>query len=422
MATFRFLHCADLHLDSPLRGLEADPDSPVEKIRGATREALKNLIDYAIEQQIDFVVAAGDLYDGDWQDWGTGHFLIGQIARLSNAGIPFIAIRGNHDAESVITRRLRMPGDNARMLDHRKPETWRLPNVPVSIHGQSFATKAVTENIARAYPRPDPDRFNIGLLHSSVGEREGHDTYASCPVEQLRDHGYEYWALGHIHKGEVLSRDPWIVFPGNIQGRHINETGPKGASLVTVTDGAVVGVAPVCFDVVRWARISIALGNETGEEMALAQIRAALAEAYQQASGRLLAVRIALSGACLAHDSFARNPGAVREKIIGEALAVAGPGMIWVETVEVDTKPMNRADAQAERSDAIGQLVRAIEEVGSDVVLDDVRDYAATMLERSPPLRAAIGDGHAAAKLAGGTLPDDLRQRARDLLLRLLDE
>ena len=127
MATFRFLHCADLHLDSPLRGLEADPDAPVDKIRGATREALQNLVNFAIEQHVDFVVAAGDLYDGDWQDWRTGHFLTGEITRLTNAGIPFIAIRGNHDAESVITRRLRMPNDRARLLDHRRPETYRLP-------------------------------------------------------------------------------------------------------------------------------------------------------------------------------------------------------------------------------------------------------------------------------------------------------
>src|SRR5580700_8111237 len=168
MATFRFLHCADLHLDSPLLGLEADPDAPVDKIRSATREALQNLVNFAIEQRVDFVVAAGDLYDGDWQDWRTGHFLTGEITRLTSAGIPFIAIRGNHDAESVITRRLRMPNDRVRLLDHRRPETYRLPNLPVSVHGQSFATKAVTDNIALTYPPPDPHRFNIGLLHSSV--------------------------------------------------------------------------------------------------------------------------------------------------------------------------------------------------------------------------------------------------------------
>ena len=301
MATFRFLHCADLHLDSPLRGLEADPDAPAERIRGATREALQNLIDFAVNEQVDFVVAAGDLYDGDWPDWRTGRFLIAQIRQLTDAGIPFIAIRGNHDAESVITRRLRMPSELARVLDHMAPETYRLAHLPVSIHGQSFATKAVTENLALAYPAPDPERFNIGLLHSSVGDREGHDTYASCSVEQLRTVGYDYWALGHIHKAEVLHKDPWIVFPGNLQGRKINETGPKGASLVTVTDGKIVDVSTKYFDVVRWARIDVVLAEEADEDSALAQVRAALAGELENAEGRLLAARIVLSGACAAH-------------------------------------------------------------------------------------------------------------------------
>jgi exonuclease SbcD len=422
MATFRFLHCADLHLDSPLRGLEADPDAPVDKIRGATREAFSNLVEFAIEQHVDFVVAAGDLYDGDWQDWRTGQFLIGQIARLANAGIPFIAIRGNHDAESVITRRLRMPSDNARLLDHSRPETYRLANLPVSIHGQSFATKAVTENIALAYPAPDPGRFNIGLLHSSVGEREGHDTYASCSVEQLRAHGYQYWALGHIHKREILSRDPWIVFPGNMQGRHINEIGPKGATLVTVTDGDIVDVSAVSFDTIRWARISVVLTEDTDEDAALTQVRTALAAELENAEGRFSAVRISLSGACAAHDSFVRDLGAAREKIRSEALAVAGPGAIWTETVEIATAPLTEATAQKNRADAIGQLIRALDDVREADILDDVRAYANAMLDKANPLRSAIGDGHAATKAANGDIPENLRRRAQDLLLGSLDE
>ena len=422
MATFRFLHCADLHLDSPLRGLEADPDAPVETIRGATRAALKNLVDFAIAQRVDFVVAAGDLYDGDWQDWRTGRFLIDQIRRLTDAGIPFIAIRGNHDAESVITRRLRMPSDIAWLLDHVRPQSVRLANVPVSIHGQSFATKAVTDDLASHYPAPDPDRFNIGLLHSSVDGREGHANYAPCSVEWLRDFGYDYWALGHIHKREVLHADPWIVFPGNPQGRHIKETGPKGATLVTVTDGKITDVAPHSFDSVRWAFIPVVLTANADEDTALAQVRAALAGELERAEGRLLAARVVLSGACAAHDSFVRDLGAAHEKIRAEALAVGGAGMIWIEAVEIATAPLTEAAALHDRTDAIGQLVRALETIGADDILADVRTYASTMLEKASPLRAAIGDGHAAAKAASGEFPDGLRRRALDLLLGCLDE
>jgi DNA repair protein SbcD/Mre11 len=418
MSKFRFLHCADLHLDSPLRGLEADPDAPVDKIRGATREALRNLINFAIEQHVDFVVAAGDLYDGDWQDWRTGHFLTGEITRLTNAGIPFIAIRGNHDAESVITRRLRMPNDNARLLDHRRPETYRLRNLPVSVHGQSFATKAVTENIAKDYPPPDPGRFNIGLLHSSVGDREEHTTYASCSVEQLCHHGYDYWALGHVHKREILSRDPWIVFPGNLQGRHVRETSAKGATLVTVTEGRIIDEPEhISLDTVRWARITVALTEHTGEDAALSQVRAALAVALDQADGRLLAARIELFGACIAHDSFSQDLGAAREKIRDAAISVAGPGMIWTETIDIATRSPMAIEAQEERHDATGQLVRTLRATTGTEVADDIRAYASVMLEKANPLRQALGIEHHAVTVATDAGLVDVVQRARDMLL-----
>ena len=391
MTNFRFLHCADLHLDSPLRGLEADPSAPAEDIRGATRQAFRNLVDFAINENVDFVVAAGDLYDGDWQDWRTGHFLIGQVARLSNAGIAFIAIRGNHDADSVITKQLRMPGTISRWLDHLKPETYLLPNLPVAIHGQSFATRAVTENIALAYPPPDPERFNIGLLHSSAGERDGHDTYASCSIDQLRAHGYDYWALGHVHAREELSRDPWIVFPGNLQGRHINETGPKGATLVTVAGGRVQDVSHMAFDTVRWARITVHLANDSSEDDALTSIRTALTDALENTEGRLLAVRITLTGAGPVHDLFMRDMGAAQEKIRAEALAVSGPERIWTEKIVIETSPVTAVTAREFTPGASGRLIQALTEMDDGQINDDVLAYANGLLGKVNPLRQAIG-------------------------------
>ncbi len=372
MATFRFLHCADLHLDSPLRGLEADPEAPVDKIRGATREALRNLVNFAIEQRVDFVIAAGDLYDGDWQDWRTGRFLLDQIRRLTDENIPFIAIRGNHDAASVITNNLRMPGDTARLLDHRQPATFRLPELQVAIHGQSFPTRAVTDNLARTYPAQVPGWFNIGVLHSSVGVRPLHDNYAPCTVEELRSHDYEYWALGHVHEREILSVDPWVVFPGNLQGRHINESGPKGATLVSVANGKVVDVTHHSFDTVRWARVAVALAQDADEDSALTQVRAALATALEQAEGRLLAARITLSGACVAHETFVRDFGAVREKVRAEALGLAGSGVIWTEKVDIATTPLIEKATGQTGIDAIGQLLRALESVDDGDIVDDV--------------------------------------------------
>jgi DNA repair exonuclease SbcCD nuclease subunit len=297
-----------------------------------------------------------------------------------------------------------------------------LPNLPVSIHGQSFATKAVTDNIALAYPAPDPGRFNIGLLHSSVGDREGHDTYASCSVEQLRAHNYDYWALGHVHKAETLWRDPWIVFPGNMQGRHVNETGPKGAALITVTDGRILeDPASITFDTVRWARVAIELPAEADEDAALTLVRAALAAELERAEGRLLAVRVVLTGICGAHDSFSRDLGAAREKIRNAAITVAGPGMIWTEMIDIATRAPATIGTMADRDDATGQLIRALREASGNDVADDVRNYARGMLDKANPLRQALGSEHQAVAVTNDEGLDQLMQRARHLLLGALD-
>jgi DNA repair exonuclease SbcCD nuclease subunit len=247
MPGFRFVHAADLHLDSPLRGLEADPAAPAETIRGATRRALGGLVDLAIQENVEFVLIAGDIYDGDWPDFGTGLFFANQTRRLEQAGIPVFAIRGNHDAANRMTRSLRMP--HVTVFDHARAHTHRLERIGVAIHGQSFADQAVTEDLSRAYPPPVPGLFNIGMLHTSAEGYTAHARYAPCEVARLRSHGYDYWALGHVHERQVLAEDPWIVFPGNLQGRHVNETGAKGASLVTVTDGRVASVEHRVLDV-----------------------------------------------------------------------------------------------------------------------------------------------------------------------------
>ena len=300
MLSFTFLHAADLHLDSPLRGLDAD--APADRIRGATRQALTNLVQLAKDEQVDFVLLAGDLYDGDWKDWRTGHFLVSQLAELKRAGIPVIAISGNHDAEAVLTQGLPFPGT---MLPSRQAAT-AIPIPGVAVHGQSFATRAVREPLALAYPKPLDDHFNIGLLHTACGSTE-HDNYAPCTPAELRAKGYDYWALGHVHQRLELSRDPWIVFPGNVQGRHIREEGSKGASLVRVEAGRVAAVTHHALDVLRWRRLVVDVGGADDGPALLGRVALQLDAAVVEAEGRLLIVRLVLEGASAAHGELAGN-------------------------------------------------------------------------------------------------------------------
>lgn len=423
MASFRFLHAADLHLDSPLRGLGSD--APATRIRQATRDALTNLADLAIGEQVDFVVVAGDLYDGDWPDFRTGQTLVAAFARLTRAGIRMIAIRGNHDAESVLTRSLRLP-EGATLLPADRPGLVELPEFETVVHGQSFGTRDVQHNLARSYPAPITGRFNIGLLHTAATGRPGHASYAPCTVEQLAAHGYDYWALGHIHAREELLRDPWIVFPGNLQGRHMNEAGAKGASLVTVRHGRVASVEHRPLDVVRWQRVSVDCTGAADEDAVLDRSRRAIGEAVEGADKRLLALRLRLEGPCAAHMALARDPAAFRQKLLAAGLEVADADAFWLEAVQVATEPALDIDTLRSRGDAVGRLVRAIDalaeapEHGAGPA-GSAQKYASALLDRGAGgLRQALGPDHAAVQAAEGHLSPELLRRARDLLLARL--
>lgn len=404
MPDFTFLHAADLHLDSPLRGLDAA--APAERIRDASRQALANLVTLAEERQVAFVLLAGDLYDGDWKDWRTGQFLAQQLARLTRAGIEVVAISGNHDAEQVLTKKLSIPG----MLRAAKPETRRLRSVPVAVHGQSFATPAVTDNLALAYPEPVDGLFNIGLLHTACGSGE-HANYAPCSVADLARRGYDYWALGHVHTRSVLSEDPWVVFPGNIQGRHVKEEGSKGATLVTV-DGRRVLLEHQALDVLRWLRLDVDATGAAGTEAALERVRLALDVAVLQAEERMLAVRITLRGDCPAHADLARSPDAILQEVRVVAAEVAGPDELWIEDVRVATRPALDLAAMRAQPGAVGALMEAL---GQPAPVDaGLQAFVADQLRRAGD---ALDADHPARAIGEGRMPEHLVERARALLL-----
>jgi len=411
MASFRFLHCADLHIDSPLRGLEAD--APAAKIRNATRDAFTNLVTYAIEHHVDFVVAAGDLYDGAWEDWRTGQFLIGEIGRLHREGIPFIAISGNHDAHSIITRRLRFP-DTARMMRHDGPDTHEIRHLDVVIHGQSFATRDVREDISRSYPERVPGKFNIGLLHTNMDGNPGHDPYAPSRSEHLIGHDYQYWALGHIHARKLgpPQQNVWLVYPGNLQGRHIGETGAKGAVLVTVKDGAIIDDPEfIPFDTVRFELVRVDIGSTNDLDDVLTVIRSKLERALADAEGRLLAARIVLTGASAAYAELIRDANETRERIKADAQNLAGSDALWIEDVRLCVAPPTDAEPLPHA------LAAALEAEPPSALHANAQKYAKDLLDRVGGLSAALGNEHLVVKMvADGQIPAELLDRAHALL------
>ncbi len=334
---FKFLHAADIHLDSPLRGLDRYEGCPSAEIRGATRRAMENLVRLAVAERVDFVVIAGDVYDGDWKDHNTGLWFVERMAELRDAGIEVFLIRGNHDAKNRMTRELRLP-PNVTSLDVDRPETRHHRTLPVAVHGQGFATASVTDDLAARYPAADPGCFNLGLLHTSANGREGHEPYAPCTVESLRAKGYGYWALGHVHTRETLDdRDAPIVFPGNIQGRHAREPGAKGCILVTV-DGREVTTDFRALDVLRWETCPVDASGLDRADDVLGRFEAALPALIEAADDRLLALRVEVVGETDAHAEMVGDPVHWTSEIRNGA-NIHGSGRVWVEKVRFRTRP-----------------------------------------------------------------------------------
>jgi DNA repair exonuclease SbcCD nuclease subunit len=358
----KFIHAADIHLDSPLHRLEEYEGAPVEEIRQASRRAFENLIDMAIDEAVDFVLIAGDLFDGDWKDYNTGLYFIKQVRRLSEAQIKVFIISGNHDAAGKMTRSLPYP-ENVNVFSPRKPETNILEHLKVAIHGQSFSKVAVTDNLAIEYPDPIPGHFNIGLLHTSLTGREGHENYAPCALDDLVNKGYDYWALGHVHQYEEVSQDPPIVFSGCIQGRHIKESGAKGCVLVTAEEGAPIEILQHDIDVVRWEPIYLDVGGVASINELLERFKEILEEVIEQHDPKPVVARIILGGQTDLHANILADPEHIKESLRSTAIANFGE-RAWIEKVKIRTRPIDRSVADP------GPL-RELNALVDDLIVDD---------------------------------------------------
>jgi DNA repair exonuclease SbcCD nuclease subunit len=333
----KLLHAADLHIDSPLRGLSAYEGAPAEELRTASRRALENLVALAISESVDGVLLAGDIYDGDWPDFQTGLFFGKQMSLLGREDIPVYLVSGNHDAQNRMSKQLKLP-DNVHMLDINEPQTIRDEARGLAVHGQGFARRDVTENLSLAYPDPSRDLFNVGLLHTALNGRDGHDPYAPCTVSDLTAKNYDYWALGHVHTREVVSEDPWIVFPGNLQGRNARETGPKGCTLVTVDNLRVASAVHHDLNVAIWEHLRIDVSGVTDVDSAADLVRDRL---RALPAGLLRAVRVSVTGRSPAHLRIWHE----QDRFINEIRSIANDiGELWVEKVRIDTQSPDTPD------------------------------------------------------------------------------
>lgn len=406
---FRFIHTADLHLDAPLRSLALKDEDLADLVGNATRRALECIVDLCLEEQVDALLIAGDLYDGDMRSMKTAAFLVSEMERLHQAGVSVFAIRGNHDAESVLTRELELPPNVHVFTGHGG--TVELSEQGVAIHGVSFAKPQAPESLLPKYKEPVSGLFNIGMLHTSLAGATGHDTYAPCSIDDLQAHGFDYWALGHVHIRKVHSEAPYIVMPGMPQGRDIGEAGPKSVTLVSVNDGNVV-LEERFTSTVEFVRREIGLNDVDDWRDALEVIEAELKSAAMTPSDHTV-MRLELIGSSPIAWRLRRDHDLLLEQVSNLARA---QGAVWLDKIvnqlTPPTAPLTGDDPRRELSTLMETLTD-----NADFLLRAEQNAEELIADLPPELRQAFGDSEAAQ---ADVVQELLREGIKDITARMM--
>ena len=361
MDSFRFVHAADLHIDSPFSGI-GDVDGRVAtRLREATYEAFQNLVDLCISTDADFLVIAGDVYDGADRSVRAQLRFRDGLSRLADKGIQTFVVHGNHDPLDGWQSSISWP-DGVHIFG-ATPEWKNIEKngeVVAAVQGMSYPTREVVDNLAVQFsPPPSGSIFAIGLLHANVGANSAHKNYAPCTVEELSASGIDYWALGHVHTRQTLKRAaPVIAYPGNTQGRHPNETGARGALVVDVDPSGASKTEFVPLDVVRWEHSEVDISSLETIDGLDSAIRQQTDNLSVQAEGRDVICRVTLVGRGPLHEQLAAD-GAVDDLLEAARNSWSGGSpWVWVERIVDSTRPAIDIEARAKQDDFLGATLK----------------------------------------------------------------
>ncbi|MFC5649438.1 exonuclease SbcCD subunit D [Paenibacillus solisilvae] len=426
--SFRFIHAADLHVDSPFRGLSEAPSYVQEALFRSTFDAVHNLVQTAISNEVDFVVIAGDLYDTSNRSLRAQLALQREWQQLHAHGVQLFVIHGNHDHLSGSRANLKWPenvytfhSDSVQSV----PAFRRDGQLAAYIYGMSYGSRAVTDNIAAGYkPNTAEEHYHIALLHGNVDGSAEHDPYAPCSLVELAGAGFNYWALGHIHTREILHTYPHVVYPGNTQGRHARETGAKGCYLIEVSQTKETVLTFIPLDAVRWEEAAVSIANLATEHALLHAVGRAVEEQRLLSQGRPCMIKLKIEGRGPMHRHLV-NPVFAQELLEGLRIQFSdedggtdklSQSWCWIYALETRTGVEIDLAALAAEDSFTGQLIRESLELEEDAAAGAAFiEEALAPLLLNPRLR----------KLLGSKLKDRspiLLQQARELSAGLLTE
>lgn len=358
----RFIHGADLHLDSPFIGLKTLPDFLWEKIYQSTFMALTNLVNHAIEKQVDFVLLAGDIYDSDDRSVKAQAFLKKEMERLNQAEIPVFICHGNHDYIENSGLHLKMP-ENVELFNQAVETKWLTTKVGerVAISSFSYNSRWITKRMIAEYPKKyESADFHIGMLHGfSEGLETAHGHYAPFTVNELKNKGYDYWALGHIHTRQVLETQPPILYAGNTQGRSSKEMGIKGCELVnlTLSDASIETLET---QVIQWETLEISLANLSKLDEVYREIQERIEEKTASQKNYLLAIDLVDTNDLLPIVRKKVSQGELLEAL--QQISSKEP-FIWVNQIKLQKRTTETAN---EKMFIMEEWLHGIEELSKE--------------------------------------------------------
>lgn len=383
MTAYRFVHAADIHLDSPLRSLALRDPRLGDFIGNASRLVFTRIIDLCLEEQVQALLLAGDLYDGDQTSMKTARFLSEQLGRLYAAGVQVFIIRGNHDALSRITKELVLPnnvhlfGGRAEAIEVERDRGER----PVVMHGLSFAKPQASESLLSKYRPPVDGAVNIGLMHTSLGGSPPHDVYAPCSTSDLLDSGFRYWALGHIHKRSTTQGSCAVVMPGIPQGRDIGESGPKSVTLASVLDDGSIVLDERIVSLAQFERVGFDATRAASWPDLVTRLERTLRDAAARSESDHLVARLAISGTTTMAWDIRRDADLLRTEAETRAESI---GNLWIEKLEIDCRrPVSSAIGDADPVEALRTMIDDV--VGSDGFRAEADDLVNDLLAHLPP-------------------------------------
>lgn len=354
----KILHTADVHLDSPLKSLALKDVDLQSTVKTATRSAFIKIVDTALVEEVSALLISGDLFDGAERSAKTAAFLTTQLDRLKAAGIPVFYIKGNHDAENPITGEISLP-ENVHVFDGRGGKH-QIQNSAVWIHGVSFSGRHAPESLLPKFGAPEPDAINIAMLHTSLAGSQGHDPYAPCSVPELIAMGFDYWALGHVHKRQVHSEAPWIVMPGIPQGRDIGEAGPKSATLLTIDEKNIV-VSEVPTSAAEFIEVWVSADGIESDDDLRHQIRDVFLRTAQELASDAGLIRLSIGGETSRKWQILRDQDSWREVV---AELARSTGVLWVERTKFEFSA--ETAGVATDGSAVAELERIMGEIRSE--------------------------------------------------------